>query len=257
MKIKYLIGAIMIFIMGVFILTLNSFNIGYDKLTIVESKEDAIESLNTAIPKEIVIYTDFYTQTVITSKLEIDDILECINTIKKTSSEVDGIIESDKSSYTVKGKILYNNKIDNFTLSNKLNFNSHVYNTSSYLINSLHRKLFNYFNTHEHLIDILRNDNSDVVYLNKDNDVYLNKKQQNELANKLSKLKIMNDEMKLYKTKIDDKKMYTLKIRINKKFKNKTNNLIFLDVYKEYSVIQFLADDNGKKIYMEGSINEI
>ncbi|MEG2247053.1 MAG: DUF3919 family protein, partial [Peptostreptococcaceae bacterium] len=188
MKIKYLIGAIMIFIMGVFILTLNSFNIGYDKLTIVESKEDAIESLNTAIPKEIVIYTDFYRKTVITSKFEIDNILELIKTIKNTASKSSKVVESDKSAYTVKGKIFYNNKIDNFTLNNKLDFNNHLYNANSYLINSLHRKLFNFFNTYDHLVDILNNDNSDVIYRNKNNERYLNKKEQRKLSNSLSKL---------------------------------------------------------------------
>ncbi|EGT5618994.1 DUF3919 family protein, partial [Clostridium perfringens] len=36
----------------------------------------------------------------------------------------------------------------------------------------------------------------------------------------------------------------------------KTDNLIFIDVYKNYIIIQFLADDNGKKIYMKGNLNE-
>ncbi|WP_394883407.1 DUF3919 family protein [Clostridium baratii] len=44
---------------------------------------------------------------------------------------------------------------------------------------------------------------------------------------------------------------------MNKNIKNKTNNLIFIDVYENYIVVQFLADDNGKKIYMEGSIGEV
>ena len=44
---------------------------------------------------------------------------------------------------------------------------------------------------------------------------------------------------------------------INNNIKNKTNNLVFIDVYENYVVVQFLADDNGEKIYMEGRIGEV
>ena len=70
-------------------------------------------------------------------------------------------------------------------------------------------------------------------------------------------MKSLTDIDKLNNTSIKDKKIYTLKIKMNKNIKNKTNNLIFIDVYENYIVVLFLADDNGKKIYMEGSIGEV
>ena len=66
----------------------------------------------------------------------------------------------------------------------------------------------------------------------------------------------MNDKEKLNNTKLSDSKLYTLKIEINKDIQLETDNLIFIDVYKNYIIIQFLADDNGKKIYMKGNLNE-
>ncbi|MDU1855875.1 MAG: DUF3919 family protein, partial [Clostridium baratii] len=125
---------------------------------------------------------------------------------------------------------------------------------SSYKINTLHRKLFNYFNTYEHIIDILNTDNSSVYLLSEGKEELINK---NKLISKLKNLKSMTDIDKLNNTSIKDKKIYTLKIKMNKNIKNKTNNLIFIDVYENYIVVQFLADDNGKKIYMEGSIGEV
>lgn len=251
------------FIVSIFIVTIitlmffrTNSNTVYGRIFVVEDKETAIKSLNISIPKQIVIHTNFYRNTIITSKLEIDEILDLINTIKTSSSKDNVILESKNSSYTIMGKIIYNNKVDEFSLNNKLVFDNHIYNSNSYLINSLHKKLINYFNTYEHLIDILNTNESNVLYEGNNKSFYLNKNEQKKLARSLSKLKLMNDETKLNKVKIEDKKLYTLKIKINKNINNKTNNLIFIDVYKGYVAIQFLADDNGKKIYMEGNIYE-
>ena len=255
--IKYLIAGAVTIIIIIFVVLLGNFNTVYDKLTIVENEASAVKSLNTSIPKQIIIHTDFYRKTIITSKLEIDHILDLINTIKNSSSNKHEVVESNNSSYTVDGEIFYNNnKVDKFSLNNKLTFDGHTYNANSYLINMLHRVLFNYFNTYEHLIDILNTNKSSIYCIDKDKKFYLNKKQKLNLAKELSKLIPMNDRVKLNKTNINDKKLYTLKIKINKDLENKTNNLVFIDVYKNYIVIQFLADDNGKKIYMEGAINE-
>ena len=84
----------------------------------------------------------------------------------------------------------------------------------------------------------------------------LNKNQKEDLVSKISNFKIMNDKEKLNNTKLSDSKLYTLKIEINKDVQLKTDNLIFIDVYKNYIIIQFLADDNGKKIYMKGNLDE-
>lgn len=256
--IKYLIAGSVTIIIIISIILLSNFNTVYDKLTIVENEASAVKSLNTSIPKQIIIHTDFYRKTIITSKLEIDHILDLINTIKNSSSNKHEIVESNNSSYTVNGEIFYNNnKVDKFSLNNKLIFDGHTYNVNSYLINMLHRALFNYFNTYEHLIDILNTNKSSIYYIGKGEKFYLTKKQKLNLAKELSKLTPMNDRVKLNKTNINDKKLYTLKIEINKDLENKTNNLVFIDVYKNYIAIQFLADDNGKKIYMEGAIDEI
>ena len=231
-----------------------SYSENFDKVTIVERKDEALKSINISIPKKIVISTKFYRETVITSKLKIDEILESINSIMNSEHKNDDILEKDSSAYTVKGKIYYNNKVDEFTLNNMLKFNGKEFKASSYKINTLHRKLFNYFNTYEHIIDILNTDNSSVYLLSEGKEELINK---NKLISKLKNLKSMTDIDKLNNTSIKDKKIYTLKIKMNKNIKNKTNNLIFIDVYENYIVVQFLADDNGKKIYMEGSIGEV
>ncbi|BFK82667.1 hypothetical protein I3900191A7_28120 [Clostridium baratii] len=231
-----------------------SYGENFDKVTIVERKDEALKSINISIPKKIVISTKFYRETVITSKLKIDEILESINSIMNSEHKNDDILEKDSSAYTVKGKIYYNNKVDEFTLNNMLKFNGKEFKASSYKINTLHRKLFNYFNTYEHIIDILNTDNSSVYLLSEGKEELINK---NKLISKLKNLKSMTDIDKLNNTSIKDKKIYTLKIKMNKNIKNKTNNLIFIDVYENYIVVQFLADDNGKKIYMEGSIGEV
>ncbi|KEH96731.1 DUF3919 family protein [Clostridium botulinum] len=246
--IKYLVATIIVILIWAILIVLNTFNTTYDKLTVVENKATALNFLNTSIPKKIAIYTNFYSKTVITNKLDIDEILDSINVIRTSSLNKNKIVESDNSSYTVNGKIFYNNnKIDNFSLNNKLIFNNKTYNGSSYLINTLHRKLFNYFNTYEHLIDILRTKSSSVEHIEKELSFFLDDKGKENLAKKLTKLEPMDDKSKLNETSIKDKKLYTMKIKINKDLKYKTNNLIFMDVYKNYVIIEFLAEDNGKK----------
>lgn len=248
---------ILIFIIFIGFLFKSTSNTIYGKVKIVENKEEALKSLNSSIPEQIVIKTDFYRNTVITNKLEIDNILDLINSIKNSSSKENEVLESNNSSSKILGKIVYNNKTNIFSLNNNLILNNKPYNGDSYLINILHKKLMNYFNTYTHLIDILNNKNSNIIYKNGKTSFYLNDSDKKRLVNSLSKLKLMNDEDKLKNTKISDSKLYTLKIRINKNIENKTNNLVFIDVYPSYVIIQFLADDNGKKIYMKGIIDEI
>lgn len=247
----------LIFITLISFLFKDTSNTLYGKVSIVESKEEALKSLNTSIPKQIIIKTNFYRDTIITNKLEIDNILDLINSIKKSSSKENEVLESNNSASNISGKIIYNNKSDVFSLNNNLILNNTTYNGDSYLINTLHKKLMNYFNTYTHLIDILNNKDSSIFYINGDTSFYLNDFQKKELVHSLSKLKVMNDESKLINTKISDSKLYTLKININKSIKNRTNNLVFIDVYPSYVIIQFLADDNGKKIYLKGVIDEI
>ncbi|NGT53162.1 DUF3919 family protein, partial [Clostridium perfringens] len=209
-----------------------------------------------SIPEQIIINTSFYSQTNITNKMQIDNILDSIDLIKNSSSKGNEILESNNSAAKITGKIIYNNKVDNFALSNILFFDDTEFKGDSYLINNLHKKLMNYCNTYTHLIDILNNPNSNVTYEENFKNFNLNKNQKEDLVSKISNFKIMNDKEKLNNTKLSDSKLYTLKIEINKDVQLKTDNLIFIDVYKNYIIIQFLADDNGKKIYMKGNLDE-
>lgn len=252
----YFLLLIFVFIACLFFKLNKSSNISYGKLTIIESKEKALKSLNISIPEQIIINTSFYSATNITNKMEIDNILDSIDLIKNSSSKGNEILESNNSAAKITGKIIYNNKVDNFALSNILFFDDTEFKGDSYLINNLHKKLMNYFNTYTHLIDILNNPNSNVTYEENFKNFNLNKNQKEDLVSKISNFKIMNDKEKLNNTKLSDSKLYTLKIEINKDVQLKTDNLIFIDVYKNYIIIQFLADDNGKKIYMKGNLDE-
>ncbi|MGG5463288.1 DUF3919 family protein [Clostridium sp. B9] len=235
----------------------NNSNTLYGKVTVVENKETALKSLNVSIPEQIIINTDFYRDTHITNKLEMDNILDLISSIKNSSSKENEILESKNSSAKIYGRIVYNNKVDTFSLNNTLIFNNEDYTGDSYLTNNLHKKLMNYFNTYKHLIDILNNANSNVLCIKDSEESHLTEEEKEILVFKLSKFKIMNDKDKLNKTKLSDSKLYTLKIKINKNIESQTDNLIYIDVYPKYIIIQFLADDNGKKIYMEGNLDEI
>lgn len=257
---KYIIYFLLLvfaFIACLVFLFSNNSNTLYGKVNIVESKETALKSLNTSIPEQIIINTDFYRSTHITNKLEMDTILDLISSIKNTSSKENEVLESKNSSSKIYGRIVYNNKVDIFSLNNILIFNEKDYTGDSYLINNLHKKLMNYFNTYKHLIDILNSSNSNILCIKNSNKFYLTEEEKESLVFKLSHFKIMNDKDKLNKTKLSDSKLYTLKIKINKNIESQTDNLIYIDIYPEYIIIQFLADDNGKKIYMEGNLNEI
>lgn len=253
----YFLLLIFAFVVCLIFLFSNNSNTLYGKVTVVESKESALKSLNTSIPEQIIINTEFYRYTHITNKLEMDNILDLISLIRNSSSKENEVLESKNSTAKISGKILYNNKVDTFSLSNILIFNNETFTGNSYLINNLHKKLMNYFNTYNHLIDILNTTNSNVSYIKDSNTSYLTEKEKKRLLYNLSNFKVMNEKDKLNKTKLSDSKLYTLKIKINKNIKYQTDNLIYIDVYPKYIIIQFLADDNGKKIYMEGNLNEI
>lgn len=235
-----------------------SSNTLYNNLKIINNFKSSSNSFSIKIPSKMKITNKYLGNTDIDDSLIMNDVLQYCSNITSCSSSVNDVhINNNNNVVTVSGTIFYSNgNSENFIVNNTLELGNNTYYGNSYYINTLRNTLFNCIYTYKNIINII-NDNSSKVVYTKDNSIFvLDETQKNNLVSCLSNFNLMEDNKDFLQTNLNENPNFTLKVFITGSDNYIASNTIYLIIYRNYLVIQYLGDENGKNIYIKGELNE-
>lgn len=248
----------------VIIINLN-YSLLYDKVTIINDKDEVAKKINMSIPIKIEISNERWGGYVFEDENSIQKIWNSVNEITKDAS-IDENDDAEVSDIKISGNIYYLNGMkDNFEISNKLSLNNNTYNDKYKipLINSLKNKLLGYLYSTSNIVKII-NSNNKITIIDSDKEIKeLNKSHKESIKNIINNsIKLENNKeiISLLKSKKDA--LFHIKIYLdndaNTLLKVKCSNLINIDVYdNDFFVVQYMGDENGRHIYFRGKLNEV
>ncbi|ABK60441.1 MULTISPECIES: DUF3919 family protein [Clostridium] len=243
-----------------FLMCISSFiyynKIIYNKVNIISNSSNMHEPLDNKLPNKIKISNSILGSTEITDKFLLNDILKYIRIISNSNTKSSANL-STNNVISLKGTIVYlNGEFDNFEIDNRLLMNGNYISSNSYLISILRNMLVDSLYKFNNLLNILNKDTSSIIFSNSNSEFLLNDSSKKKLVANFKKLKIMSNNKDFLETNLNENPKFHLKIYIDNKEKLTSENIILLDVYENYVIIQYLGDENGKNIYVKGNINE-
>lgn len=228
----------------------------YDNVKVLKTSKENKMSLKIRIPKEIQISNPYLGNATIIDKYIMNNLLYYFNKILLSEDTCNNILPLENT-LPLSGTINYlNGHKDSFSISNNLKINNTIYSSNSYWINILRNKLKEYFYTLENLENIISSQKSSVIYIKDKEFHYLNDTEKINLTYAIKKLKIMDNNKNFLETDLNELPNYHLTIYIDSSKSINSNNTFYFDVYKNYCIIQYLGDENGKNIYIKGDIDE-
>lgn len=257
------IYAIMLLIC-VIIINLN-YSLLYDKVTIINDKDEVVKKINMSIPVKIEISNERWGEYIFEDENSIQKIWNSINEITKDSS-IDENDDAEVSDIKINGNIYYLNGMkDNFEISNKLSLNNNTYNDKYKipLINSLKNKLLGYLYSTSNIVKIINSNNKITIIDSNKNIKELNKSHKENIKNIINnsiKLENNKDIISLLKNKKEA--LFHIKIYLENDTvtpsKVKCSNLVNIDVYdNDFFVVQYMGDENGRHIYFRGKLKDV
>ncbi|MDU7964827.1 MAG: DUF3919 family protein [Clostridium perfringens] len=207
----------------------------YDSLTVVKSSQENKGDLNIKIPDKIILSNPYLGTTVISK----ENALPLENTL------------------FISGEIHYlNGDKTPFEISNILKLDGESYSNNSSLINMLRNNLKDAFYTVNNLESILSSPDNLITYKENGTMKKLSKDSKSLLLEDFKSLRLMNDNKDFLKTDLSEIPKHHLTLYRYAKEGDISNNTFYIDVYKDYVIIQYLGDENGKNIYLKGNLNE-
>ena len=245
-----------IFIISCLIFYFYSTRIVYNNLKVIDNFESTKNSFTIKVPSKILIHNKYLGDVKINNNLLMNDILRYFSNISSSSSKNNKPIKNDNV-VTLSGKIYYSNgNTENFTVNNALTLKNKTYYNNSYYINTLRNTLFNCLYNYQHVLKIINNSNSKIVCIKNHKSHTLNKKEKEKLLSSLKNFKTMEDNKYFLNINLNENPKFVFNIFIDGNNNSIANNTIYLIVYKNYLVLQYLGDENGKNIYIKGDLNE-
>lgn len=251
-------------IICVTIINLN-YNLLYDRVTILNDKDEVVKKINMSIPVKIQISNERWGEYIFEDENSIQKIWNSINEITK-GSYIDENDDSEINGIKINGNIYYLNGMkDSFQISNELVLNNNIYNDKYKipLINSLKNKLLGYLYSTSNIVKIINSNNKISIIDSNKNIKELNKSHKENIKN------IINSSIKLENNKdiislLKNKKEALFHIRIHLEnypitpSKVKCSNLVNIDVYdNDFFVVQYMGDENGRHIYFRGKLKDV
>ena len=169
----------------VIIINLN-YSLLYNKVTIINDKDEVVKKINMSIPVKIEISNERWGEYVFEDENSIQKIWNSINEITKDSS-IDENGGTEVNNIKINGNIYYLNGMkDNFEISNKLSLNNNTYNDKYKipLINSLKNKLLGYLYSTSNIVKIINSNNKITIIDSNKNIKELNKSHKERLNTK-------------------------------------------------------------------------
>lgn len=228
----------------------------YNSLTVVKSSQENKVDLNIKIPDKITISNPYLGTAVISNKSKLNELLHYFNKIYSTKSSNENTLPLENTLF-ISGEISYlNGDKTPFEISNILKLNDESFSNNSYLINILRNNLKDAFYTVNNFESILSSPDNLITYKKNNTVKKLSNDSKELLLEDFKTLRIMNDNKDFLKTDLSELPKYHLTIYRHAKEGNISNNTFYIDIYKDYVIIQYLGDENSKNIYLKGNLNE-
>lgn len=236
----------------------------YDKVIIIHDKDEVIKKINMSIPIKIVIKNEKLGSYILKDEKSIKSVWNSINEI--TNDNLEQVNYNNKESeIKIIGTVYYLNGMkDDFEVSNVLKVNNNIY-YGSYkkpIISSLRNNLLGYLYSPYNIAQFISSRNRVIVKMtNKPNKNVGNdyKKIIKDIISRSVKIESDREIIKLATKK--EEALVHIKVYIDEEndniLKTKCYNVINIDVYKEFFVVQYMGDENGRHIYMRGNLSEI
>ena len=258
-------GIYMVILLLCIIITNLNYSDLYNKVTIIQDKEEVLKKINMSIPVKIEMSNERWGDYVFEDENSIKNIWDSINEITNDSIGEENHVNKNNE-VQIKGTVYYLNGMkDNFEISNILILNNYTYYDSYKLpmINSLRNNLLGYLYS-PYNIGKFMNSRNRVTIVNSDNQI---KKIVNDdkegIKNIIDKsVKLENDEEIIALTTDKKEALAHIKIYIDEEDDNllkvKSYNMVNIDVYdNDFFVVQYMGDENGRHIYMRGNLKDI
>ncbi|MEG1002692.1 DUF3919 family protein [Clostridium sp.] len=228
----------------------------YNNVKVIDNFDSSKKSFNTKVPDKIIIHNKYLGDVTLQDNIIMNDILQYFSNITSSKSVKRNEVKNDNV-VNLSGKVFYSNGSDeSFTVNNSLVLENKTYSNNSYYINSLRNTLFSCLYNYSNIVEIIGNPKSKIIYKSNNSSQLVNKEKRSELISSLKKFKTMEDNKDFLNINLNEKPVGVFNIFINGNDDLSANNTIYLIVYKNYLVIQYLGDENGKNIYVKGDLYE-
>ena len=258
-------GIYMVILLLCIIITNLNYSDLYNKVTIIQDKEEVLKKINMSIPVKIEMSNERWGDYVFEDENSIKNIWDSINEITNDSIGEENHINKNNE-VQIKGTVYYLNGMkDNFEISNILILNNYTYYDSYKLpmINSLRNNLLGYLYS-PYNIGKFMNSRNRVTIVNSDNQIKkIGNDDKESIKNIIDKsVKLENDEEIIALTTDKKEALAHIKIYIDEEDDNllkvKSYNMVNIDVYdNDFFVVQYMGDENGRHIYMRGNLKDI
>ncbi|MBB6713280.1 DUF3919 family protein [Clostridium gasigenes] len=258
-------GIYMVILLLCIVITNLNYSDLYNKVTIIQDKEEVLKKINMSIPVKIEMSNERWGDYVFEDENSIKNIWDSINEITNDSIGEENHINKNNE-VQIKGTVYYLNGMkDNFEISNILILNNYTYYDSYKLpmINSLRNNLLGYLYS-PYNIGKFMNSRNIVTIVNSDNQIKkIGNDDKESIKNIIDKsVKLENDEEIIALTTDKKEALAHIKIYIDEEDDNllkvKSYNMVNIDVYdNDFFVVQYMGDENGRHIYMRGNLKDI
>ncbi|WP_242958378.1 DUF3919 family protein [Clostridium cavendishii] len=259
-----IIGIYILVVLLCIVVTILDHRSFYNKVTIIDDKEEVVKKINMSIPTKITISNERWGEYVFENENSIKKIWNLINEITKDASYNKDYINKGNE-VKITGNVYYlNGTKDSFEISNVLSLNNKIYNDSYKLplINSLKNNLLGYLYSPFNIVKFMSS-NSRMTISDAHNSIKkLNDSHKETIKNTMSNsVKLENDEEIMALTTDKKEALAHIKIYIDDNDTNlkiKSYNVVNIDVYdNDFFVVQYMGDENGRHIYMRGKLKDV
>ncbi|SFC43433.1 DUF3919 family protein [Clostridium uliginosum] len=241
----------------------------YNKLVVIEDKEQVLQYSSNSIPVKIDFYSKRRGKVTISSSNILKEFWSIVDSMPRSKNFYNSKIEN--SSNEITGTIYYlDGKKGTLYLNNNLRINDIYYggDDSSAYTNRLRNYINNIFCTPSVLSELI-NDKNKITIVDIDNNTKkCGSNDKTLIKNKVMELQKITDNKKLEKA-ISDKGNLNYHIRIyredlvttpdnSSEYEKNSYDIISIDIYEnDYVVIRDYGDEIVNSFYMQGNLNDL
>ncbi|MFD3158661.1 DUF3919 family protein [Haloimpatiens sp. FM7330] len=263
-KMKIILVYIVVILTAIIITWVNQ-NKLFDKVIIIDDKKEVIKKANMSIPIKIKFYNRKWGNCILEDQNSINNVWSYIQQITKDASNKGRHKASYDSPVSINGTVYYLNGMkDEFEVSDVLKINDHIYGDryNFPMINNLRSHLLNYLYSPNNLSNFINNRNKVILVKNENVKRKLGNFDKERIKQIISKAEKIEDDKSILKlTRSQNNLSAYIKVYMDMENDNyikvKSYNVINIDVYDGFFVVQYLGDENGRHIYMKGDLSPV